>query len=42
LNGVAFGADGSVRTRCLVAAKIAFAIAGAAGGNAGSPQPVGA
>ena len=33
--------SGSVRTRCPVAAKIALQIAGATGGNAGSPTPVG-
>jgi hypothetical protein len=34
-------ANGSVRTRWPVAAKIALQIAGATGGNAGSPTPVG-
>ena len=34
-------ASGSVRTRWPVAAKIALQIAGATGGNAGSPTPVG-
>ena len=33
--------SGNVRTRCPVAAKIALQIAGATGGNAGSPTPVG-
>jgi DNA-binding transcriptional regulator YdaS (Cro superfamily) len=33
--------SGNVRTRWPVAAKIALQIAGATGGNAGSPTPVG-